>query len=476
MVLGFLWIFLLGLDIFLVLSQLPCLQFTTRCNPLEERQVSARQRSRRLCHNPKIFQEDCGSMESESTWPVALPLNVQPNPRKLQEPDSQLSRAQLPSTYSPWTSWRADNPGGTCTQLLGLVDSAPSMTSSLRPVANRTLLLVVGGAGRVVSTPNRRVSKCFSRNKPPGLLSGPVFWTAPHEALFGRNRESTTSPLNSASTNKVWQLRQSSLEYLRRSCLLRCRQSKLISVSTVGETFDQGAGRVDSAPGRSPSLALHPGIAVIVMRNGQVLTVGRVVSTPKRSVDQRYSRRTPPWLLSGPAFWTVPHKALIGQNPASAQPALQPASPKVRQPRQNSMAFLQSRCLLRRWKSSLALASTVEATFDQGTGRGDSAPGRLLSPTPSPAILILVMPNGQVLITGRVVSTPRRREGFQPLKSETPRGAQANNYTGGSYAHRPMQEHAHSSPCRVLSLSRSNQPRRETNEPSNLLAPEHILL
>ena len=395
MVLGFLWIFLLGLDIFLVLSQLPCLQFTRRCNPLEERQVSARQRSRRLCHNPKIFQEDCGSMESESTWPVALPLNVQPNPRKLQEPDSQLSRAQLPSTYSPWTSWRADNPGGTCTQLLGLVDSAPSMTSSLRPVANRTLLLVVGGAGRVVSTPNRRVSKCFSRNKPPGLLSGPVFWTAPHEALFGRNRESTTSPLNSASTNKVWQLRQSSLEYLRRSCLLRCRQSKLISVSTVGETFDQGAGRVDSAPGRSPSLALHP--------------------------------------------------------------------------------FLQSRCLLRRWKSSLALASTVEATFDQGTGRGDSAPGRLLSPTPSPAILILVMPNGQVLITGRVVSTPRRREGFQPLV-ETPRGAQANNYTGGSYVHRPMQEHAHSSPCRMLSLSRSNQPRRETDEPSNLLAPEHILL
>ena len=55
MVLGFLWIFLLGLDIFLVLSQLPCLQFTTRCNPLEERQVSARQRSRRLCHNPKNF-------------------------------------------------------------------------------------------------------------------------------------------------------------------------------------------------------------------------------------------------------------------------------------------------------------------------------------------------------------------------------------------------------------------------------------
>ena len=111
-----------------------------------------------------------------STWPVALPLNVQPNPRKLQEPDSQLSRAQLPSTYSPWTSWRADNPGGTCTQLLGLVDSAPSMTSSLRPVANRTLLLVVGGAGPVVSTPNRRVSKCFSRNKPPGcsqdLFSG----------------------------------------------------------------------------------------------------------------------------------------------------------------------------------------------------------------------------------------------------------------------------------------------------------------
>ena len=100
---------------------------------------------------------------------------------------------------------------------------------------------------------------------------------------------------------------------------------------------------------------------------------------------------------------------------------MQPASPKVRQPRQNSMAFLQSRCLLRRWKSSLALASTVEATFDQGTGRGDSAPGRLLSPTPSPAILILVMPNGQVLITGRVVSTPRRPRGIPATRGNTPR-------------------------------------------------------
>ena len=60
MVLGFLWIFLLGLHFFLVSGPLQCLQFTTRCNPLKAQQVKARQRSRRLCHDPTTFQEDYG--------------------------------------------------------------------------------------------------------------------------------------------------------------------------------------------------------------------------------------------------------------------------------------------------------------------------------------------------------------------------------------------------------------------------------
>ena len=277
MVLGFLWIFLLGLNIFLVLGQLQCLQFTTRCYPLEEQQVTARQRSRRLCHTPKIFQEDSGSMESESTWLAALPQNAQLNPRKLQKPDNQLSRAQLPSTFLPWTSWRADNPGGTCTQRLALVDSASSLASSLLPIASRTMLIgsigrhmhewslfPVGGAGRVVSTPNRRVDQCYSCTNPPLLLSGPVSWTVPHEALIGLDPASTPPALKFAFA-KVWQPRQSRLEYLKRCCLLRCRQTILISTSMVGVTFGQDAGRVDSAPGRLLSLALHPGIAIVVV-------------------------------------------------------------------------------------------------------------------------------------------------------------------------------------------------------------------
>ena len=210
MVLDFRWIPLLGLNFFLVLDPLQCLQFTTRCNPLEEQQV-ARQRSRRLCRTPKIFQEDCGSMEFESMWLAALPRNVQLNPRILPKPDNQLSRAPLPSIFLPWTSWRADTPGGTRTQLLGLVDSAPSMASSLPQTTNRLMLLgrvdrhihewsliPVGGTGRVDSTPKRRVDQCSSRIKPPWLLSGPVHWTVPQEALIGLDPEYVSSTLKTA--------------------------------------------------------------------------------------------------------------------------------------------------------------------------------------------------------------------------------------------------------------------------------------
>ena len=129
-------------------------------------------------------------MEFESMWLAALPQNVQLNPRKLPKPDHQLSRAPLPSIFLPWTSWRADTPGGTRTQLLGLVDSAPSIAFNLPQTTNRRLLLgrvdrhmhewsliPVGGTGRVVSTPNRRSDQCSSCVNPLWLLSGPVLWT-----------------------------------------------------------------------------------------------------------------------------------------------------------------------------------------------------------------------------------------------------------------------------------------------------------
>ena len=219
MVLDLLWIFLLGLNFFLVSGPLQCLQFTTRCNPLKAQQMTARQRSRRRCHDPTTFQEDCGSMESESTWLAALPQNVQLNPRKLPKPDNQLSRAPLPSTFLPWTSWRADTPGGDRTQLLGLVDSAPSMASSLLPTTNRMILLgridrhmhewslfPVGGTGRVVSTPNRRVDQCSGRTNLPWLLPGPVLWTVPQEALIGLDPEYILSTLKTTLA-KVWQPR-----------------------------------------------------------------------------------------------------------------------------------------------------------------------------------------------------------------------------------------------------------------------------
>ena len=335
MVLGFLWIFLLGLNISLVLGQLQCHQFTTRCNPLEEQQVSARQRSRRLCHTPKIFREDCGSMESGSTWLAALPQNAQLNPRKLQKPDNQLSRAQLPSTFLPWTSWRADNPGGTCTQLLGPVDSAPSMASSLIQTASRTMLLgrigrhmhewsliPVGGAGRVVSTPNRRVNQCSSRINPPWLLSGPVLWTVPQEALIGLDPEYVSSTLKTALA-KVWQPWPSSLEYLRRRCTLRCRQASFISTSILGVAFDQDAGRVDSAPGRLLSLELHSEIAIVIVPNGQVPMEGRVVSTPNRRIVQCTHHSNPSWLPSGSVLWTLHYK---GAGRVDSAPGRSPSS------------------------------------------------------------------------------------------------------------------------------------------------------
>ena len=363
MVLGFLWIFLLGLNFFLVSGPLQCLQFTTRCNPLEEQQV-ARQRSRRLCHTPKIFQEDCGSMESESTWLAALPQNVQLNPRKLPKPDNQLSRAPLTSTFLPWTSWRADTPGGARTQLLGLVDSAPSMASSLLPTTNRMILLgrmdrhmhewslfPVGGTGRVVSTPNRRVDQCSGRTNLPWLLPGPVLWTVPQEALIGLDPEYILSTLKTTLA-KVWQPRPSRLEYLRRRCILRSRQASFISTSILGVAFDQDAGRVDSAPGRLLSLKLHSEIAIVIVPNGQVPMEGRVVSTPNRRIVQRTHHSNPSWLPSGSVLWTLHYK---------------------------------------------------------GAGRVDSAPGRSPSSVLCHETATVDIPNGQVFKMGRVLPASYRR-------------------------------------------------------------------
>ena len=365
MVLDLLWIFLLGLNFFLVSGPLQCLQFTTRCNPLKAQQMTARQRSRRRCHDPTTFQEDCGSMESESTWLAALPQNVQLNPRKLPKPDNQLSRAPLPSTFLPWTSWRADTPGGDRTQLLGLVDSAPSMASSLLPTTNRMILLgridrhmhewslfPVGGTGRVVSTPNRRVDQCSGRTNLPWLLPGPVLWTVPQEALIGLDPEYILSTLKTTLA-KVWQPRPSRLEYLRRRCLLRRRQASFISTSIIGVTFDQDAGRVDSAPGRLLSLALRSaGIAIVIVLNGQVLMEGRVVSTPNRRLTQRTHHSNPSWLPSGSALWTIHYK---------------------------------------------------------GAGRVDSVPGRSLSSALCHETATVVLPNGQVFTMGRVLPASYRR-------------------------------------------------------------------
>ena len=128
-----------------------------------------------------------------------------PQTRSSIQGNCQLSRAQLPSTFLPWTSWRACHPGG--------------------------------GAGRVASTPSRHV--CSRRKNPPWLLSGPVFWTVPHEALVDQTWASTLPALHSAST-QVWQTWQCRLECLRRRCLLRGWLSSLISESMVGVTFDQG--------------------------------------------------------------------------------------------------------------------------------------------------------------------------------------------------------------------------------------------
>ena len=286
MVLGFLWIFLPGLNLFLVLGQLQCLQFTTRCNLLEEQQV-ARQRSRRLCHTPKIFQEDCGSMEFESTWLAALPRNVQLNPRILLKPDNQLSRAPLPSIFLPWTSWRADTPGG-----------------------------------QVDSTPNRRVDQCSSRIKPPWLLSGPVHWTVPQEALIGLDPECVSSTLKTALT-EVWQTRPSGLEYLGHRCILRCRQASLISTCILGVAFDQEAGRVDSAPGQLLSLELHSEIASVIVQNEQVPGEGRVVSTPNRRITPSAHRSKPSWLPSGSVLWTHSYK---GAGRVDSAPGRSPSS------------------------------------------------------------------------------------------------------------------------------------------------------
>ena len=303
-------------------------------------------------------------MEFESMWLAALPQNVQLNPRKLPKPDNQLSRALLPSTFLPWTSWRADTPGGTRTQLLGLVDSAPSMASSLPQTTNRRILLgrvdrhmhewsliPVGGTGRVVSTPNRRFDQCSSRINPLWLLSGPVLWTVPQEALIGLDPEYVSSTLKTVLA-EVWQTRSSGLGYLRCRGILRCRQASLISTSILGVAFDQDAGRVDSAPGRLLSLELHSEIAIVIVPNGQVPMEGRVVSTPNRRIIPRTHHSNPSWLPSGSVLWTLHYK---------------------------------------------------------GAGRVDSAPGRSPGSVLCQETATADIPNGQVIKMGRVLPASYRR-------------------------------------------------------------------
>ena len=278
-------------------------------------------------------------------------------------------------------------------------------------------LIPVGGTGRVVSTPNRRVDQCSGRTNLPWLLPGPVLWTVPHEALIGLDPAST-SPTLKTTFAKVWQPQPSRLEYLKRRCLLRRRQASFISTSMVGVTFDQDAGRVDSAPGRLLSLALRPGIAIVIVPNGQVLIEGRVVSTPNRRIIQHTHHSNSSWLPSGSVFWTIPYKALIDRTQTCTQIALTPASTKAWLSRQSRMEYHKCRCLLRRRQFRLILASTVGVTFDQSAGRVDSAPGRSLSFALCHETATVVIPNGQVFTMGRVLSTSYRQVGSQLLHSE----------------------------------------------------------
>ena len=212
-------------------------------------------------------------------------------------------------------------------------------------------LIPVGGTGRVVSTPNRRVDQCSGRANLPWLLPGPVLWTVPQEALIGLDPEYISSTLKTTLA-KVWQPRPSRLEYLKRRCLLRRRQASFISTSIVGVTFDQDAGRVDSAPGRLLSLALHSGIAIVIVPNGQVLMEGRVVSTPNRRIIQHTHHSNPSWLPSGSVLWTIHYK---------------------------------------------------------GAGRVDSVPGRSLSSALCHETATVVIPKRQVFTMGRVLPASYRR-------------------------------------------------------------------
>ena len=238
------------------------------------------------------------------------------------------------------------------------------MASSLPQTTNRLMLLgrvdrhihewsliPVGGTGRVDSTPNRRVDQCSSRIKPPWLLSGPVHWTVPQEALIGLDPEYVSSTFQTALT-EVWQTRPSGLEYLGRRCILRCRQASFISTCILGVAFDQDAGRVDSAPGRLLSLELHSEIASVIVPNGQVPREGRVVSTPNRRIIPRTHRSNPSWLPSGSVLWTHHYK---------------------------------------------------------GAGRVDSAPGRSPSSVLCHETATADIPNGQVIKMGRVLPAFYRR-------------------------------------------------------------------
>ena len=93
--------------------------------------------SRRLCSTLKIFQVDCGSMESESTWRDELPPAVQFTTRNLTKSYSRSNKTTLPLICLPWTNWWTEAPKGAYARLIGLVDSAPSPDSRLLQPTSR---------------------------------------------------------------------------------------------------------------------------------------------------------------------------------------------------------------------------------------------------------------------------------------------------------------------------------------------------
>ena len=173
-----------------------------------------------------------------------------------------------------------------------------------------------------------------------------------------------------------------------------------------------------------------------------VSSEGRVVSAPNRSIDPPSNRPTQLWLLSGAASRTSLSTALAYLDSWSTQPLLSTVLSQVQLSRQGGSVYLARRSLIRCLNSSSTFPGFVGATYGQDAGRVDSAPSRILSLAQCPWITLVVVPDGQVLIVGRVVSTPSRCEGSHTSTVEHYRCTQADAYAGGSSMYSPMQGHA----------------------------------